>query len=90
MSISLRQIRYFVSTAEQGQISQAAVDLSISQSAITTAIKDLERIIGAELFVRSSHGMELTLGRASIPVPCLRHTEQGQGGDQPQHSGQRP
>ena len=60
MSINLRQIRYFVSTAEQGQISQAAVDLSISQSAITTAIKDLERIIGAELFVRSSHGMELT------------------------------
>ena len=60
MSINLRQIRYFVSTAEQGQISQAAVDLSISQSAITTAIKDLERIIGTELFVRSSHGMELT------------------------------
>jgi DNA-binding transcriptional LysR family regulator len=60
MSINLRQIRYFVSTAEHGQISQAAVDLSISQSAITTAIKDLERIIGTELFVRSSHGMELT------------------------------
>ncbi len=60
MSISLRQIRYFVSTAEQGQISQAAVELSISQSAITTAIKEIERIIGAELFVRSSQGMELT------------------------------
>ena len=60
MSINLRQIRYFVSTAEQGQISQAAIDLSISQSAITTAIKDLERIIGTQLFVRSSHGMELT------------------------------
>jgi len=60
MSISLRQIRYFVSTAEQGQISQAALDLSISQSAITTAIKEIERIIGVELFVRSSQGMELT------------------------------
>jgi DNA-binding transcriptional LysR family regulator len=38
MSISLRQIRYFVSTAEHGQVSQAALDLAISQSAITTAI----------------------------------------------------
>jgi hypothetical protein len=34
----LRQIRYFVSTAEHGQVSQAALDLAISQSAITTAI----------------------------------------------------
>lgn len=60
MSISLKQIRYFVSTAESGQISQAAVALSISQSAITTAIKDLETEVGAMLFSRSQQGMELT------------------------------
>lgn len=58
--ISLRQIRYFVSTAEHGQITQAAVDLAISQSAITTAIKELEGIVGADLFARSPQGMELT------------------------------
>jgi DNA-binding transcriptional LysR family regulator len=60
MTISLRQIRYFVSTAEHGQVSQAALDLSISQSAITTAIQQIERAVGAEMFVRSPHGMELT------------------------------
>ncbi|MEF2074309.1 LysR family transcriptional regulator [Consotaella aegiceratis] len=60
MTISLRQIRYFVATAEQGQVSQAAVDLAISQSAVTTAIKDLEQTVGTQLFLRSSHGMELT------------------------------
>lgn len=60
MSISFRQIRYFVATAELGQVSQAAIELAISQSAITTAIKDLEHIVGASLFLRSSHGMELT------------------------------
>jgi DNA-binding transcriptional LysR family regulator len=60
MSISLRQIRYFVSTAERGQVSQAALDLAISQSAITTAIQQIERTIGADLFIRSPHGMELT------------------------------
>ncbi|MFC5322335.1 LysR family transcriptional regulator [Bradyrhizobium oligotrophicum] len=64
MAISLRQIRYFVATAEQGQITQAASALSISQSAITTSIKELEETVGAELFSRSPQGMELTpIGR---------------------------
>lgn len=60
MTISLRQIRYFIATAELGQISQAAVDLSISQSAVTTAIKELERAVGVSLFLRTPHGMDLT------------------------------
>jgi molybdenum-dependent DNA-binding transcriptional regulator ModE len=60
MALSLKQIRYFVATAETGQISHAAVQLMISQSAVTTAIKDLERTVGAELFERHPHGMELT------------------------------
>jgi DNA-binding transcriptional LysR family regulator len=60
MTPTVRQIRYFVATAEHGQVSQAAVDLSISQSAITTAIKELENAVGTDLFVRTAHGMELT------------------------------
>jgi DNA-binding transcriptional LysR family regulator len=40
--------------------SQAALDLAISQSAITTAIRQIERTIGADLFTRSQQGMELT------------------------------
>ncbi len=62
MTISLKQIRYFVTTAERGQISQAAIELSISQSAVTTAIKQLEHTVGTLLFVRSQKGMELTAG----------------------------
>ncbi len=60
MGVSFRQIRYFVATAELGQVSQAAIELSISQSAITTAIKDLERTVGTALFLRTPQGMELT------------------------------
>jgi len=60
VTVSFRQLRYFVATAELGQVSQAAIELAISQSAITTAIKDLEQTVGAALFLRSSHGMELT------------------------------
>ncbi len=60
MSLSIRQLKYFVATAELGQVSQAAIQLSISQSAVTTAIKELEGEIGATLFGRTHAGMELT------------------------------
>lgn len=59
MSLSLRQLRYFIATAEAGQVSQAAVNLAISQSAVTTAIRDLETTVGP-LFDRTPHGMDLT------------------------------
>lgn len=60
MPISLKQVRYFIATAEAGQVSQAAMNLSISQSAVTTAIRDLEQTVGTQLFERTSHGMDLT------------------------------
>jgi DNA-binding transcriptional LysR family regulator len=60
MAITLRQVKYFVATAELGQVSQAAAQLAISQSAVTTAIRELEAILGVRLFLRSAQGMELT------------------------------
>lgn len=60
MSLTFRQIRYFVATAEFGRVSQAAAELSISQSAVTTAIKELELTVGLDLFERTQRGMELT------------------------------
>lgn len=60
MAFTLRQVNYFVATAETGQISLASQRLSITQSAITIAIKQLEEIIHSELFVRLPSGMILT------------------------------
>lgn len=60
MPLSLRQIKYFVAAAEIGQVSQAAIYLNISQSSVTTAIQELERILNAQLFVRTPQGMVLT------------------------------
>ncbi|MGE6743709.1 LysR family transcriptional regulator [Allorhizobium pseudoryzae] len=62
MPLSFRQIRYFIATAEAGQVSLAATNLAISQSAVTAAIKELEETVGASLFDRTQHGMELTDG----------------------------
>lgn len=60
MDPSLRQIRYFIAAANAGQISRAARDLNVSQSAITTAIRQLEDIVGCPLFRRHVRGVSLT------------------------------
>lgn len=61
MPISLRQFRYFLATAESGQVSHAAISLNISQSTVTTALQQLETSLGTRLFRRSRGGMELTV-----------------------------
>jgi DNA-binding transcriptional LysR family regulator len=57
---SLRQLHYFVTAARTGQISAAASQAHISQSAMTIAIAELERLLGAPLFERSHTGVTLT------------------------------
>lgn len=59
-ALTLRQFRYFITVAETGSISRAAVEVGISQSAITAAIQTLEQEIGSSLFVRHQKGMRLT------------------------------
>lgn len=58
--MNFKHLKYFVATAETGQVSRAAKLLSISQSAVTSAIRELEAILGATLFVRRAQGMEIT------------------------------
>ncbi len=60
MSFTLKQIRYFAAAAEMGSISAASHSLSISQSAVTEAIKDLEAILGVKLFERHPRGLHIT------------------------------
>lgn len=60
-TISIRQIRYFVAAAETGQISRAAIQMGVSQSAVTAAVKQIEAEVGARLLERHAHGVTLTL-----------------------------
>jgi molybdate transport repressor ModE-like protein len=60
MSFTLRQVRYFAAVAESASISRAARQLSVSQSAVTEAIKELESDLGAALLERSGRGVALT------------------------------
>lgn len=60
MTLSIRQVRYFVAAADYGQVSQAATELNVSQSAVTAAIKQLEASLGETLFDRVPNGVALT------------------------------
>lgn len=60
MSFSFRQARYFIAAAELGQVSHAAVELNVSQSAVTAAIKQLEDLLGTRLLFRHASGVSLT------------------------------
>lgn len=60
MAFTFRQLQYFVAVCEQGTVSGAAHTLSISQSAVTEAIKDLEADLGVRLFERHPRGLDVT------------------------------
>ncbi|KQV38410.1 MULTISPECIES: LysR family transcriptional regulator [unclassified Rhizobium] len=60
MAFTLRQLQYFVAVAEQGSVTRAAQNLSISQSSITEAVKELETDLGVELFERHPRGLHIT------------------------------
>jgi DNA-binding transcriptional LysR family regulator len=64
VAFSLKQIRYFIAAAEAGQVSQAAVELNVSQSAVTAAIQQLEIILDLKLFDRNPTGVSMTAGGA--------------------------
>lgn len=60
MAFTIRQLQYFVAVAEQGSVSRAAQNLSISQSSVTEAIKELEGDLGVGLFDRHPRGLAIT------------------------------
>lgn len=67
-SLSFRQLQYVVAVADAGQISAAARELYVSQSAVTMAVQEVERQLRAELFVRGPRGVVLSpAGRAFLP-----------------------
>jgi DNA-binding transcriptional LysR family regulator len=58
--MELRQLRYFLTVVDEGQITRAATRLRISQAGLSQQIQRLERDLGAPLFVRTGSRITLT------------------------------
>ena len=59
--MELRHLRYFVAVAEEGSLTLAAERrLHTAQPSLSRQIRDLEYEVGAQLIIRSAHGIELT------------------------------
>lgn len=67
--MELRQLKYFLKTAQTLNFSEAARSLYITQSTLSQQIKALEDELGSPLFERDSHSVSLTeSGERMIPL----------------------
>src|SRR5580692_2741122 len=66
--MELHQLRYFVATAECGNVSRAAERCFVAQPSLSQQLKKLEQSLGTTLFDRLGRGIALTdAGRALLP-----------------------
>lgn len=58
--MTFQQLTYVVEISKCGSINKAAQKLFLSQSGISTAVRELEEELGIQFFVRSNRGVEFT------------------------------
>lgn len=59
-SIPISALRAFVAISELGSFTKAAEHLSLTQPAVSLQIKQLERLLGGDLFIKKKVGVELS------------------------------
>lgn len=67
MNLNYHHLHYFWAVAKQGNLTKVAAQLRVSQSAISTQIRQLEEQVGQPLFVRQGRSLHLTeAGRIAV------------------------
>ena len=57
--MTLQQLKYVVTVARTGSMSEASKELFISQPGLTTSIRELETEMGIKIFTRTNKGLSL-------------------------------
>ena len=91
--MEFRQLRYFVTVAQQLHFGKAAERLQITQPALSKQIRVLETELGIELFIRTKRTVKLTkagevfleqaqqlLKQASVAIQLAKRTASGELG----------
>jgi len=67
--VELARLECFVAVAEELHFARGAARVHLTVSPVSRAIKELERDLGGDLFIRAYHRVELTpLGRELLPM----------------------
>ncbi len=72
MAVTLRQLRAFTSVAENASFTAAAAQLSLTQSALSVLVRELESEVGVRLFDRHTRGVALTEAGREFQPRVLR------------------
>lgn len=69
MNVTINQVQAFSTVAQTGSFAEAALQLHLSQPALSIAIKNLEEALGGKLLARTTRAVTLTPeGKAFYPV----------------------
>ena len=60
IAMELRHLRYFVTVAEERNITRASMRLRVAQPALSRQLSDLENELGVKLLDRGRHGVNMT------------------------------
>src|SRR5256714_12462148 len=74
--VELRQLRYLVTIADEGNLGRAAATLYVSQPALSYALKTRESELGVRLFDRHAGGVSATPAGADVVAEARRTLRQ--------------
>ncbi len=78
--MELRRLEHFLSVVDHGGFTAASLEVGVSQPGLSLAVKELERELGADLFVRVGRRVQLTAAGRALVEPArqaLRDVETG-------------
>ena len=73
--MQLDYLKYIIAVKQYGSINKAAEKLYISQQYISKVLKTMEHESGKTLFVRSNHGVELTVDGEKVYQFAMKYTQ---------------
>ena len=74
--IKRTHIRHFLAVVDAGSFTQAALRIRVTQPALSTGIAELEKLVGAPLFIRNRRQIRLTEAGGRF-LPIARDLERG-------------
>ena len=66
----IQQLHYIIKIVETGSMNEAAKQLFITQPSLSNAVRDLEREMGIDIFIRNPKGITLTKDGVEFSLLC--------------------